>query len=255
MTILEMLRLKPEIRKNISMSSTLSQFSLDNEVYTGYNAFSFFWEFTYPNEPERSLGGVMDLTNNAYFVTPHLKIDFSLMSYNDFMRLRIQQLSKKTFILKCHDTDFNQELEREVYFSPDTLPNFLTVGRTIGGEKYTELFGAKKYTVELIGTNRNVTKNYITYFANIPTGQENKSNILAKPYSTYTYDTGNNVNVGSNITFLSTTGRQLATINFIAGRSLKGWSDNPTATTAKYTANESYSFKQSNPVVLYAVWG
>lgn len=254
MTILEMLRLKPEIRKNINMSSTLSQFSLDNEVYTGYNAFSFFWEFTYPNEPERSLGGVIDLTNNAYFVTPHLKIDFSLMSYNDFMRLRIQQLSKKTFTLKCHDTDFDQELEREVYFSPDTLPNFLTVGRTIGGEKYTELFGAKKYTVELIGTNRNVTKNYITYFANIPTGYES-STAIAKPYSTYTYNPKSAVKVGYDVYFLAKTGSKLSTGSFVTGKTLKGWSTDPMATTAQYAVNAEITFNQSNPVVLYAVWG
>jgi hypothetical protein len=89
-------------------------------------------------------------------LTPHLKIDFSLISWQDFKRLRQQQLSKLYFNLTCYDTDFGEMITEEVYFHPATLPNFVTMARALSGEPWTELLGVKDFTVELVGTNRNI---------------------------------------------------------------------------------------------------
>jgi hypothetical protein len=157
MTVTDLLKLPLEQRLEEYIgvkAKEITSFTLDNQTYTGYKGYSFFWELTLATEPERSDSGEMDLTNIAYFLTPHLRIDFSLISYPDFKRLRQQQLSKLYFDLTCYDTDFGREITEEVYFHPDTLPNFVTMARKLNGESWLEILGAKDYTVELVGTNR-----------------------------------------------------------------------------------------------------
>jgi hypothetical protein len=150
-------------------SQNISSFTLDTETYTGYKGYSFFYEMTLVKQPERTQDGSMDLSSHAYFITPHLRIDFSLISYDDFVRIRKQQLSKLTFNLTCFDTDHQTMLTtEEVYFHPDSLPKFELMARRLNGEKWTEILGAKDYTVELVGTNRLVKKNIITYNLNVP---------------------------------------------------------------------------------------
>ena len=168
-TITEVLQMPLANRLSEYGSQQITSFRLDNEVYRGYKGYSFFYELTLVKQPERSQGGVIDLSSSAYFITPHLRIDFSLISYNDFMRLRQQQLSKLTFNLTCWDTDFNRLIEgEEVYFHPDTLPNFAMMARRLNGEKWTEILGAKDYTIELVGTNKMVEKKKIVYDLNAP---------------------------------------------------------------------------------------
>ena len=143
-------------RPSLVNAKYISEFKLDDQTYSGFKGYSFFWEQTLVKEPERSAAGVTDLTSHAYFLTPHLRIDFSLISWNDFKRLRQQQLSKLYFTLECYDTDFGMPIKEEVYFHPATLPNFVTMARTLNGEKWTEILGAKDFTVELVGTNREI---------------------------------------------------------------------------------------------------
>lgn len=134
-------------------ANKIKSFKLDDQVYTGYKGYSFFWELTLTEEPQRAQNGSMDLSNIVYFKTPHLRIDFSLISWHDFKRLRQQMLSKLTFQLTCYDTDYDRMITAEVYFHPDSLPVFELLARKLNGEDWIEVLGAKDYTVELVGTN------------------------------------------------------------------------------------------------------
>lgn len=155
-TVFDLMKLPLSQRLNVYSgvkTDTIKYFRLDDQLYTGYKGYSFFWELTLTEEPQRAQDGSMDLSNIVYFRTPHLRIDFSLISWHDYKRLRQQMLSKLTFMLTCYDTDFDRMINVEVYFHPDSLPTFELLARKLNGESWTEVLGAKDYTVELVGTN------------------------------------------------------------------------------------------------------
>lgn len=255
MTILEVLKLPLEQRLQLTGTKQITSFTLDTETYTGYKGYSFFWELTLVSPPERSQGGVIDLTSNAYFITPHLRIDFSLISYQDFMKLRQQQLSKLYFTLKCFDTDFNRVIEEEVYFHPDTLPNFVTMARKLNGEKWLEILGAKDYTIELVGTNRLVENKEIIYNLNVPTDitwtQETQ---VKKEFAKNT-----TVGVGNNA--FITTGQddkgedikeKISTLTFNKKYEFKYWCKTADGTGFKYIDGDEYFLRENTEV--YAIW-
>lgn len=255
MTILEVLKLPLEQRLKLTGTKEITSFTLDTETYTGYKGYSFFWELTLVSQPERSAGGVIDLTSNAYFITPHLRIDFSLISYQDFMRLRQQQLSKLYFTLKCFDTDFNRVIEEEVYFHPDTLPNFVTMARKLNGEKWLEILGAKDYTIELVGTNRLVEKKEIIYNLNAPSDVEwaQETQVVKEFAKNTTVGVGNNAFI--------TTGQddngedikeKISTLTFDKKYEFKYWCKTADGTGFKYIDGDEYFLRENTE--LYAIW-
>ena len=177
LTVAELLKKPLSERKEITAfaETAIAEFSLDGVTFKGYKAYSFFYEITLLKQPERTQSGVIDLSTHAYFLTPHLKIDYSLMPYPMFCKLRQMMTKKLTFNLTCFDTDNHTVVENvEVYFAPDSFPKFATMARKLaekdGVNKYIEILGVKDYTIELIGTNRTVETNKITYKVNPPEG-------------------------------------------------------------------------------------
>jgi hypothetical protein len=255
MTILEVLKLPIEQRLKLTGTKEITSFTLDTETYTGYKGYSFFWEIALVSQPERSQGGVIDLTSNAYFITPHLRIDFSLISYQDFMSLRQQQLSKLYFTLKCFDTDFNRVIEEEVYFHPDTLPNFVTMARKLNGEKWIEILGAKDYTIELVGTNRLVEQKSITYNLNKPTDVvwSQETQVIQSFTKNTTVGVGNNAFIttaqddkGGNIK------EKISTLTFEDKYKFKWWSTKQDGTGFNYIDGDEYFLRDNTKV--YAIW-
>lgn len=255
MTILEVLKLPLEQRLQLTGTKEITSFTLDTETYTGYKGYSFFWELTLVSQPERSQGGVIDLTSNAYFITPHLRIDFSLISYHDFMRLRQQQLSKLYFTLKCFDTDFNRVIEEEVYFHPDTLPNFVTMARKLNGEKWIEILGAKDYTIELVGTNRLVEKKEIIYNLNAPTDitWTQETQVKKEFAKNTTVGVGNNAfittgqdNAGQDVK------EKISTLTFDKKYEFKYWCKTADGTGFKYIDGDEYFLRENTEI--YAIW-
>lgn len=260
MTIVDLLKLPLEERLKINGTQHITSFTLDAETYTGYKGYSFFYELTLVAQPERSQGGVIDLSSNAYFITPHLRIDFSLISYDDFRRLRQQQLSKLTFNLTCWDTDNNRLLEgEEVYFHPDTLPNFQFMARRLNGEKWTEILGAKDYTIELVGTNRLVEQKEIVYFLNKPSDAEWNGDLeVVKNFPINT-----TVGVGENAFIWNGTYKgeetdenkvveRISRITFNDKYKFKWWAENPDGSGFKYIDGNEYFLR--NNTVVYAIW-
>ena len=255
MTVTEVLRLPLERRLALSGTKQITSFSLDDQTYTGYKGYSFFWELTLVSQPERSAGGVIDLTSNAYFITPHLRIDFSLISWDDFRRLRQQQLSKLYFTLKCFDTDFNQMIEEEVYFHPDTLPNFQFMARKLNGEKWTEILGAKDYTIELVGTNRGVEQKTITYNLNPPSDVSwvNETQVVKQFGKNTIVGIGNNAFI---TTCKDTNGEdikeKISTLTFGDKYEFEKWTKNANGSGFSYIDGDEYFLRENT--ALYAKW-
>lgn len=150
---------------------------IDRNEFTGYKTYSFFWEKTYVKEPERSASGVIgNLNSYATFITPHLQINFALISAEDYRRLYNLILARNEFSVTCYDPLTNDTTTNNMYFHPDTLPKLVFLGRTILNpttnekEKWVELLGAQDYTVEMVGTNTSLDNVIVQYYANNPAG-------------------------------------------------------------------------------------
>lgn len=146
---------------------------IDGNVFSGYKAFTFIWEKTFVKEPTRSSNGTIgNLNSYATFISPHLKINFAMISIDDYRRLYRLILQKNEFTVTCYDIISDSKITKKMYFAPDQFPTLYTVARKLAsGEKFIELTGVKDYTVELIGTNNELDFVSVTYLPNYPKGQ------------------------------------------------------------------------------------
>ena len=79
-TIQQVIENKANYRVDVAGKS-IHTVDINGNIFTDYSAFSFLWEKTYVKSPVRSGNGTIgNLNSYATFLTPHLKIDFSLMS-------------------------------------------------------------------------------------------------------------------------------------------------------------------------------
>lgn len=146
---------------------------IDGNVFSGYKTFTFIWEKSYTKEPERSSNGTIgNLNSYPTFITPHLKINFAMISIDDYRRFYRLMLQKNEFTVTCYDIVNDKRITKKMYFAPDQFPTLYTVARKLtSGEKFIELTGVKDYTVELIGTNNELDLVSVTYLPNYPEGQ------------------------------------------------------------------------------------
>lgn len=146
---------------------------IDGNVFSGYKTFTFIWEKSYTKEPERSSNGTIgNLNSYPTFITPHLKINFAMISIDDYRRFYRLMLQKNEFTVTCYDIVKDKRITKKMYFAPDQFPTLYTVARKLtSGEKFIELTGVKDYTVELIGTNNELDLVSVTYLPNYPEGQ------------------------------------------------------------------------------------
>lgn len=167
MTIKEILALPIEERRQKYTAVDIDKVTIDGDTYTDFKAFSFLWEFSYVVPFERSSGGVVDNINSyAGFVTPHLKIDFSLLSIDSYRNLMKALYSKREFLVRCYDIVYDRIVEEKMYFATEEMPKLWTITKALNGEKWVELLGVQDYTVEMIGTNASIETINILYYDN-----------------------------------------------------------------------------------------
>lgn len=175
LTIGEILRYSLEERKGSRFNSmgvdkdgnsiNISEVIIDGVHFTDYKAFSFVWEDSYVKQPERSgSGSIENLNSYAWFLTPHLKIDFSALSIDSYRKLIEMKHSKREFVVTCYDPSYNRMTTNKMYFPPEELPKLLTIARALNGEQWVELLGVQDYSIELIGTNASIDKISVLYY-------------------------------------------------------------------------------------------
>lgn len=149
-------------------TTAISHIVIDGNKFGGYKTFSSFWEKTYVKQPERSASGVIDNLNSyATFVTFHLKVDFAMMSIDDYRRLYNLILDRNEFTVTAYNVlDNSQPHTCKMYFAPDQMPKLYAVARKLQGQgdRYIEVLGVQDYTIELIGTNASMDKVEIRYY-------------------------------------------------------------------------------------------
>lgn len=168
-TLREILSMNAQERRRLYEARDIAKVEIDGNTFTDYGAFSFLWEKSFSDEPTRSTNGVMiDLDTVAWFVTPHLKIDFSLLSIDSYRQIMKLIYSKNEFVVTCYDVVYNTTISAKMYFATEEMPKLFTIARALNGEEWVELLGVEEYTVELIGTNREVEYVNLQYSLNLP---------------------------------------------------------------------------------------
>ena len=252
-TIKDIIRLSPEEKKAYYQSSnTLTKsidiVTIDNETFTCFSAFSFLMEKTYVKSPTRSGdGSISNLDSYAWFLTPHLKIDFSLLSIDSYRSLMRLIQSKNEFVVTCYDPVQDKNVRHNMYFATEQMPKLWSIAKALNGESWVELLGVQDYTVELIGTNTNVDEFTITYNINVP------QDATWSGDSIYTTTTPSHLTHFINAYFQNGDERINALdITFNDLYKFKYWCEDANGVGFKYVNGNEYLMR--NNTNLYAIW-
>ena len=176
-TVREILKKSPEERKELYQVSgqatkNIDKVTIDGNVFKDYSAFSFLMEKSYVKSPVRSGdGSIPNLDSYAWFLTPHLKIDFSLMSIDSYRAVMNLIRSRSEHTVTCYDVVADKDVTHKMYFATEQMPKLWTIAKALnGGNEWVELLGVQDYTIELIGTNTSIDTISVNYVDNLPSG-------------------------------------------------------------------------------------
>ena len=252
-SVYDILNLNPNISKDWEIidqkynAVNIDKVIIDGDAFTNYGDFQFVWEKSYVKSPVRSNSGAIENLNSyATFVTPHLIINFSVMSIDDYRALMRKDLEKNEFVVECYDPIYNERISIKMYFATPEMAKLYTIARTrfdgVLWEEFVEIVGVQGYTVELIGTNNDLDLVSVVYHLNPPSdtgyadytiGDEDvykgQDIVMGSPASNITKETFNNKYVFTKWNLSASGGSQGNYINEL-----------------EYTIN--------NDLVLYAQW-
>lgn len=175
-TLRDILQMSPEQRKETyrvdSGDKHIDKVTINGNVFTDYSAFSFLWEKSYVKSPVRSGDGTIgNLNSYATFLTPHLKIDFGLMSIDSYRKIMQLIYSSNEFLVTCYDVVNNKDTTNKMYFQTEEMPKLWTIVDALNGdENAIMLLGVQDYTIEMVGTNARVDSITVNYYLNSPDG-------------------------------------------------------------------------------------
>lgn len=167
-------------------SDDIGYIDIDGNRFSGYKTYSFYWQITYVKQPERSASGVIDNLNSyATFETPLLKINFSMMSIEDYRRFYNLIRARREFTVTCYDIVGGKLTTNKMYVTPDQYPKLYLMARKFQKDNAVkstvELLGIQDYTIELIGTNADLDKVSVLYYYNESNDKTDKTKMQAEP--------------------------------------------------------------------------
>lgn len=174
-TIQEIYGLDVEVLYTEYKAKDIHQVVINGNTYTNYGAYSFILEKSYIKSPKRaSDGSISNLNSYQTFITPHLIIDFSIISIDDWRSLMQQHLAMNEFTVECYDTIYDKTFKGKMYFATEEMPklNLLNRRRFDSNKNVWEDFiaiaGVESYKLEMIGTNAPFDKVSVVYHKNPP---------------------------------------------------------------------------------------
>ena len=253
MKVIDILRLDPQERLELYRAHGIEKVIIDGNEFTDYGAFSFLWEKSYVKSPVRSGSGtISNLDSYATFLTPHLKIDFSLMSIDTYRALMKLIYGKNEFTVTCYDVVFNEITTNKMYFSTEEMPKLWTMVEALNGnENAVELLGVQEYTVEMVGTNDTVETLQVQYNLNVPA--DPNFTWVGDRTVTFEFPMTVSLGIGDEAVFKSNDTPYVArNITFDNRYKLKYWCETKDGTGFKYIDGNHYMFR--NDLTLYAIW-
>lgn len=157
------------------VAKRIDKVKIGGNTFTNYGDFQFTWEKSYAKSPERSQdGSINNLNAHPTFVTPHLIINFSVMSIDDYRKIARLDLEQNEFIVECYDPIYNNIFVGKMYFGTPQMAKLVKIAKTRfnedAWEEFVELVGVQEYSVELIGTNAELDTISVIYHLNPPSG-------------------------------------------------------------------------------------
>lgn len=208
----------------------MSYFKIDEEIITGYATYSFFNAKSYVKSPVRSASGVIENLNSyATFLTPRLRVKFSMLPLESYRKIMRLLQSKNEFTVVCYDIVADNTKKFKAYFSTEDYPELFTMD--------FHTLGAINYEIELQGTNADLDLISIIYYLNPPIGssteQQGENDIYA----------GEEISIGANSDF--------STREF-PGFKFNGWNTQADGKGKPYYNGEY--LRVADPLTLYAIW-
>lgn len=162
-----------EIIKTEYRAVDIDKVIIDGDTFTNYGSFQFVWEKSYIKEPSRSgKGTIGNLNSYATFLTPHLIMNFSIMSIDDYRAIMRKDFEKNEFVVECYDPIYNKKVKQKMYFTTPEMAKLFTINKSrFNGnawEDFIELAGVHDYTVEMVGTNNDLDLVSVIYHLNPP---------------------------------------------------------------------------------------
>lgn len=230
----------------------IEEIKIDGNRFRNYGAYSFIWEKTFVKSPERSAGGSLgNLNSYATFLTPHLILDFSIMSIDDYRKIMLLHYGANEYTVECYDPIYNRKIKVKMYFGTEEMAKLYTIAQNRllpngQWEEWIDLVGVTEYKVELIGTNNDLDLVSVKYEYSIK--DENGNPIYVAPNGSpmpdqYEEDIylGEEIVVGSNSTFPDTPPTN--SLKF------KHWVDG-----SGFVYTNGAVVTVNSPLTLYAVW-
>lgn len=246
-TIEEQAERLPQDYRNNYRNTVLDQVEIDGNIIRGYMEYSFLSERSYHEQPTRSLTGAIENINSyTTFLTPRLIIKYNMMNIKDYRTLMTLLQSKNEFTVTCYDPVLDKRVTHKMYAAPTSMP--------IIYQQYLMALGIQEFSVELIGTNNDDLKAFVTYIYNIPKDvtfpygiaahQEFPRNVsgIVGENAIYTYN-GTIYKLSSNKT------SELMNNKYV----FKNWNTKADGSGITYIDGDAYYF--NGTVALYAQWG
>lgn len=193
----------------------IAEVKIDGNRFRNYGQYSFIWEKTFVKSPERSANGSLgNLNSYSTFLTPHLILDFSVMSIDDYRKIMLLHYGANEFVVECYDPIYNRKIKVKMYFATEEMAKLYTIAQNRllpngQWEEWVDLVGVTEYNVELIGTNNDLDLVSVRYVYS--QNDENGNPIYVAPNGApmpdqYEEDiySGEEIVVGSNSTFPDT---------------------------------------------------
>lgn len=137
-------------------NTALDRIEIDGCEIQGYFEYSFMEEKSYHDQPVRSQDGTIELIDEyTSFLTPRIIIRYNMMHIDDYRTLMTFLKSKNSFKVTCYDIVADRRVTHEMYFAPPQMPVIY--------QRYLAAMGVTDYTIELIGTNRRVDDDKISF--------------------------------------------------------------------------------------------
>jgi uncharacterized repeat protein (TIGR02543 family) len=152
----------------------IEEVKIDGNRFRNYGTYSFIWEKTFVKAPKRSASGALgNLNSYTTFLTPHLILDFSVMSIDDYRKIMLLHYDANEYTVECYDPIYNRKIKVKMYFATEEMAKLYTIAQNRllpngQWEEWVDLVGVTEYKVELIGTNNDLDLVSVKYEYNAP---------------------------------------------------------------------------------------
>lgn len=144
--------------KESKFKSDIADDFTDNDKFSNYGTYSFVWQKTLKESPSRmDNGGLPQLRNIPSFITGNLKINFDLISIDDYRRLMklIYNVKEHCYKVKTYDIVYDRMIIIEMYIQPEEMPTIYAISDGLqqgNNEDIIDLIGVRSHVIQLVGT-------------------------------------------------------------------------------------------------------